>query len=185
MIEAQIRNLFADIASAPVDAWPTPDLLRQVRRRQLRNRSGIALLSLTLVCGAAAGVNLTSRLLGDRATTPMPNEGTQVPVLTSVAQEQVAQVCCKLGLRAPSTSRPTVSKVEAEQIALKYFPPGTSILESVLASTPQIPNGWLAAGVPVGDFWIVSPKPPGDARYTFALVFIDARTGTLLSRAYG
>ena len=194
MIETKIHDFFAGIDSLPVDAHPANGVLRQVRRRRIRNGSGIILLSLALVCGAVAA----PRILSDRAVTPVTSTG-EAPTMKSVTPEQLAAACCPLGLLAPSTSNPPISKARAERIALerKQFPPGTTILESILARTPEIPNGWLAAGVDVEDFWIMSMWPPNgefgrstvggpdSPAFTYGLVFIDARTGTWLSTARG
>lgn len=185
MIETKIRDLFADIAAAPVDALPETVVLRRVRRRRIRNGGGAVLLGLAVVVGGVA----VPRMFNDRATSPITGSD-EAPSMKSVPPEVLAEMCCPMGLLAPSTNDPPISKSRAEQIVLdrKQFPPGTVVLESVLARTPKNPNAWLSAGVPVEDFWIVSMWPPDgpDApSYTYGLVFIDARTGTWLSTAWG
>ncbi|HEX9697208.1 MAG TPA: hypothetical protein VGB64_12960 [Actinomycetota bacterium] len=205
MIEAKIRDLLADIASAPVVAQPSPAVLRRARRRRIRNGSGIILLSVAIVCGAGLGAGVVRRALGDGAAAPVSGGG-GAPTMTSVTPGQIAEACCRYGLRAPSTNDPPLSKERAEQIALGRtstivggsFPPGTIVLESVLASTPENPPAWSSAGVPVDDFWIVSMWPPNgefgrcgvicnpsDPPFSFGLIFVDARTGTWLSTARG
>lgn len=187
MIEAKMRDLFVGIAWGPVDADPPSSVLRRVHRRRIRNVGAIVVLSLAIMFAGVAA----PRVLRDSEVAPVTGTG-EAPTMKSVSPEDLAAACCPLGLLAPSTDDPPISKSEAERIALerKQFPPGTVVLESVLARTPEIPGAWLSAGVPVEDFWIVSMWPPngepGDApSYTYGLVFIDARSGTWLSTARG
>jgi hypothetical protein len=164
-------------------------LLSVLHRHPFRN-SALGIVGALAVCVAILAITGFGVASPSAGGYPAGSDGSANIALRSVSASRLAQDGLFLEVPSAAIADTAISQAQAQSVVAHAFP-GTTVREAALVKVHD-------AGMPLvneHNFWVVSiagfqapsagPPPGGGLSTSFALAFVDYRTGHLIFVRYG